>query len=89
MRRLILHRVVGRLTLVGMLLGAAANLAVAKKKCDSGASEMEINVDNIMPYRGGPASSVPMIQFKDGHCELFGAVLSNQNEQRKRITRFI
>ena len=44
------------LAVLAIALTAAASAAVAQKRYDSGASDTEIKVGNIMPY-SGPASA--------------------------------
>src|SRR5439155_9437603 len=54
-------RTLGRtLALSGLILAAATMSAVAQKKYDTGVSDTEIKIGNIMPY-SGPASAYGII----------------------------
>jgi ABC-type branched-subunit amino acid transport system substrate-binding protein len=46
--------------LSGLIIGAATMSAVAQKKYDTGATDTEIKIGNIMPY-SGPASAYGII----------------------------
>jgi branched-chain amino acid transport system substrate-binding protein len=47
-------------TIAAALVAAAGNTAFAQKKYDTGATDTEIKIGNIMPY-SGPASAYGVI----------------------------
>jgi branched-chain amino acid transport system substrate-binding protein len=58
--RLISPHILGKLALSALLLGFASNPSLAQKKYDTGVTDTEIKVGNIMPY-SGPASAYGII----------------------------
>ena len=50
------------------LLAATSSDALAQKKYDTGATDTEIKIGNIMPY-SGPASAYGVIGKTDGNSE--------------------
>src|SRR5260221_13877783 len=58
--RFTLPHLVRKLTLSATLLGLAASPSLAQKKYDTGVTDTEIKVGNIMPY-SGPASAYGII----------------------------
>ena len=48
--RLITTPFISKLALSGLILGLAAAPAVAQKKYDTGVTDTEIKIGNIMPY---------------------------------------
>ena len=55
------------------LLAATSSGALAQKKYDSGASDTEIKIGNIMPY-SGPASAYGVI----GSCQAYFRKINNE-----------
>jgi ABC-type branched-subunit amino acid transport system substrate-binding protein len=58
--RFVLSHLAGKLALSALLLGLAAAPALAQKKYDTGVTDTEIKIGNIMPY-SGPASAYGII----------------------------